>query len=137
MSKKNQSLENLNNEKIAAHTLLEKFVAENPNKIAHVLSSLIAFYGECSQSGLKSAMNTVNVTFASVALDVVKTASLDEGDEGKQYLPVDANEMKISIYYLSKLIKNLDQLSALIENNQSNPAIRLCKNAFSEIEELG
>jgi hypothetical protein len=79
-------------------------------------------------------MNTVNVTFASVALKVVETQAecSDIDDPNREFLPVDAIQMRHAIYYLSKFVSLFGPFSAMCETD--NPAIKMCKQAFSELE---
>ena len=57
----------------ATAMLMEQWVRDNVKEIAFALSDIVPFIcGECNLSDLKDRMNTVNVTFASVALNVIK-----------------------------------------------------------------
>ena len=123
-------------EREAAHMLLKNYVEKNSNIIATSLENLIPFFQDCSLHGLQSAINTVNVTFASVALKVIETGvNFERGeieDTDRQYLPVDAGQMQSAIYYLSRFIELFAPLSAICESQ--DPAIKMCKNAFNRLE---
>ena len=121
----------------AAHMLLKDFIVNNPNDVVFALREIIPFFRECSLTGLQSAMNTVNVTFASVALDVIKSADEEEDESKRHYLPVGATDMQSAIYYLTKFVDLLGPLSALIRNNYDNPAIKMCTEAFGKYESRG
>lgn len=86
----------------AAHQLMTKFVTENAAEVAHVLETLVPFInGESSLSDLRSDMNTVNITFATVALDVIKSRNESDGKGVNPLsLPVDARQMQNALYDL-------------------------------------
>ncbi len=121
-------------EKNAARMLLEDYIVNNPKKVATALEQLIPFFFECSLLGLKSCMNTVNVTFASVALNVIESTAEcgDEMDSERQYLPVDAGEMRQAIYYISKFVEAVGPLSYLC--TEDAPAIKMTRQAFTKLE---
>ena len=65
-------------ERMAAHQLMTQFVKDNASEVAHVISELVPFIcGEADLSSLKSDLNTVNITFATVALYVTKTLGME------------------------------------------------------------
>ena len=58
----------------AANQLMTDFVKENASEVAGAISQLVPFICEqCNLSGLQHSLNVVNMTFASVALDVIKS----------------------------------------------------------------
>ena len=62
----------------ATAMLMEQWVRDNVKEIAFALSDIVPFIcGECNLSNLKDMLNTVNVTFASVALNVIKQRNLE------------------------------------------------------------
>jgi hypothetical protein len=83
---------------------------------------------------VKHGLYQANVTFASVALKVVETQAecSDIDDPNREFLPVDAIQMRHAIYYLSKFVSLFGPFSAMCETD--NPAIKMCKQAFSELE---
>ena len=117
----------------AAHMLLVDYIGKNPEQIARAIEKIIPFFYECTFSGLQIAMNTVNATIASVALNVIKSCATEEDDADKMNLPVDAEEMETAIYYLSRFIKLFGPLAAL-SNDHSIPAMRMCQEAFGKID---
>lgn len=82
-------------------------------------------------------MNTVNVTFASIALEVIKSVSKDDDLLNRKYLPVDANQMQSSMYYLSKIIDLMRPVYFFVDKNKDNPAFEMCDKAFSKEELVG
>ena len=124
-------------EKNAAMMLLKDYIVNHPSDIVMALENIIPFFRECSLAGLQDSLNTVNVVFASVALDVVNTSWMDDEDEEKQYLPVDATQMKHAIYYLSKFIGRIGVLAALVESNSQTPAFKMTTDAFDPDEICG
>lgn len=124
-------------ERAAAQKLLTEFLTSNAPYFVSAFETVIPFFNTCSMSGLKSAINVVNVTFASIALDVINSRFTTDDDGDRQYLPVDATEMKDAIYYLSKLIDSLTRLAAIFEDNYEHPAIRMCNRAFGKAEIYG
>ena len=131
---KKETIEAQKAERQAAHMLLVDYIENHANEIALRIEKIIPFFQECNLHGLQSAMNTVNVTFASVALKVVETQAEwdDIDDPNRQFLPVDAVQMRHAIYYLSKFISLFGPFSKMCESN--DPAINMCKQAFSELE---
>lgn len=121
-------------ERKAARMLMMDFVANNPGEIVDAIEDLIPFLGSiCDLSSIKSSMNVVNVTFASVALDVIKSAS--NGDDGeRQLLPVDADQMQFAIYYLERFIRMMEPMDRFIRKNKGTPAFTMYKKAFEKFE---
>ena len=111
----------------ATAMLMEQWVRDNVKEIAFALSDIVPFIcGECDLSDLKDRMNTVNVTFASVALNVIKQRN--ESDENKHMpmcLPCDATEMDNALYDLSRFMKKFNRLGSLLERNEEMPAFRM------------
>lgn len=134
MSTKREQFEAQAAEKNAARMLLEDYIKNNVKIVALALEEIIPFFYECSLPGLQSCMNTVNVTFASVALNVIESTAEhgNEMDSDRQYLPVDAGEMRKAIYYISKFVEAVGPLSAFC--SQDTPAVKMCRQAFTKIE---
>ena len=125
-------------ERQAAQLLMKEYVMNHSSEVASVLSGILPFFEECSYHGLQSAMNTVNVTFATVALEVIKSSwDNDSESPDRIELPVDASEMQQAIFYLSKIVGMLAHISAFAENN--DPAIRMCMelNSNNDIKAAG
>ena len=121
-------------EKKAARMLMMDFVVNNPGEVIDAIEGLIPFLGViCDLSSIKSSMNVVNVTFASVALDVIKSAT-DGMDGERRILPVDADEMQSSLYYLERFIRTMEPMDRFIRNNKNNPAFAMCEKAFEKYE---
>ena len=114
----------------AARLLLENYITSHPAEIARCIEKIIPFLYGCPLVGLQQAMNTVNATFAAVALDVIKSHANDE--ESLAELPADVEDMKTAIYHLSRFINLFGPLSALA--GSSDPAIKMCQDAFGIIE---
>lgn len=122
--------------KDAARLLLKDYIVKNPDEIAATIEKIIPFFYDCDLIGLQSAMNTVNATFAAVALDVIKDCANEEDCYDRLSLPVDAEDMKTAIYYLSRFVNLFGPLSALATKSNI-PAIRMCQDAFGKIEVTG
>lgn len=120
-------------EKNAARMLLKDYVINHPGDVVFAIENIIPFFSECSLIGLQKAMNTVNATFAAVALDVVKASSEEDDNFDRLQLPVDAEDMKTAIYYLSRFIALFGPLSNLASNTDE-PAIKMCRDAFGKVE---
>lgn len=119
-------------ERAAAHVLMQNWVRENVDEVAHVLEELIPFMvGECNLADLNKHLNIVNTTFATIALEVIKAGN----KEGCQLcLPVDASQMQEAIFDLTKFIRKLSSLDSMLQINSDNPAFRMCLSAFDEVE---
>lgn len=122
----------------AAHQLMTKFVTENAAEVAHVLETLVPFInGESSLSDLRSDMNTVNITFATVALDVIKSRNESDGKGVNPLsLPVDARQMQNALYDLSRFFKTFGPLASFIEGNEDMPAFKMCNSCFDTVDSL-
>ena len=125
-----------NAKKDAARMLLKDYILKNPDDVVRCIENLIPFFDECDLIGLQTAMNTVNATFAAVALDVIKACANEEESFDRLRLPVDAEDMKTAIYYLSRFINLFGPLSAFASKNDV-PAIKMCQEAFGKIEVTG
>lgn len=126
------------NEKNAAREMLRQYIEKHSGDIAFALADIISFLYDCSYEGLKSAMSTVNVTFANLALDVIIARDEDGGEDaaGKLQLPVDADQMKTAIHYLSRFVELFGPLSN-IAGNGDDPAIKMCRTTFMKCEIRG
>lgn len=134
MSTKVENQSERSAERKAARMLMMDFIANNPGEIVDAIEGLIPFLGSiCDLSSIKSSMNVVNVTFASVALDVIKSAS--NGDDGeRQLLPVDADQMQFAIYYLERFIRMMEPMDRFIRKNKGTPAFTMYEKAFEKFE---
>lgn len=122
----------------AAHQLMTQFVKENAAEVAHVLEKLVPFInGESSLSDLKGDMNTVNITFATVALDVIKLRNDSDGKGVNPLsLPVDATQMRNALYDLSRFFKAFSPLASYIEGNSEMPAFKMSMNCFDTVDSV-
>ena len=122
----------------AAHQLMTQFVKENAAEVAHVLEMLVPFInGESNLSELKGDMNTVNITFATVALDVIKLRNDSDGKGVMPLsLPVDATQMQNALYGLSRFFKAFSPLASFIEHNREMPAFKMSMNCFDTIDSV-
>ena len=122
----------------ATAMLMEQWVRDNVKEIAFALSDIVPFIcGECDLSDLKDRMNTVNVTFASVALNVIKQRN--ESDENKHMpmcLPCDATEMDNALYDLSRFMKKFNRLGLLLERNEEMPAFRMAIANDNDVDSI-
>lgn len=140
MSNSNLSKDTATANRIAAHRLMTQWVVENANELASDMADLVAFIcEECSFSGLQGALNTVNITFATVALEVVKQRNENE-DEARERmplcLPADAMEMQNSLYDLSRFLAKFRRLASLLERNEKMPAFRMTVESFYKADSL-
>lgn len=122
----------------AAHQLMTQFVKENAADVAHVLETLVPFInGESNLSELKGDMNTVNITFATVALDVIKLRNDSDGKGVMPLsLPVDATQMQNALYDLSRFFKAFEPLASFIEHNSEMPAFKMSMSCFDIIDSV-
>lgn len=122
--------------RIAAHQLMTQWVKENADDVAHAISTLTPFIcGQCTISGMKELLNTVNITFATVALEVIRSRN-ENGDEDTKCLPVDALEMQNTLYDLSRFLKMFSPLGYLMEKNEDMPAFRMSISAYDEVDSV-
>ena len=122
----------------ATAMLMEQWVRDNVKEIAFALLDIVPFIcGECDLSDLKDRMNTVNVTFASVALNVIKQRN--ESDENKHMpmcLPCDATEMDNALYDLSRFMRKFNRLGSLLERNEEMPAFRMAISNDDDVDSI-
>jgi hypothetical protein len=126
--------------RIAAHQLMTQWVKDNANEVASVIGELVPFIcGECDYAGLQKALNTVNITFATVALEVVKQRN-DSEEEGYKRtplcLPADAMEMQCSLYDLSRFLKKFGPLASLMKRNEEMPSFRMSITAYDQVDSI-
>lgn len=122
--------------RIAAHQLMTQWVKDNAEDVAHAISELAPFIcGECTLSGMKNLLNTVNVTFATVALEVIRARN-EHGDDNTMCLPVDALEMQNTLYDLSRFLKMFSPLGYLMEKNENMPAFRMSISAYDKVDSV-
>ena len=123
-------------ERMAAHQLMTQWVRDNAEDVAHAISELAPFIcGQCTVSGMKELLNTVNITFASVALEVIRSRNENGGDDTK-CLPVDALEMQNTLYELSRFLKMFKPLGYLMEKNENMPAFRMSITAYDKVDSV-
>lgn len=124
----------------ATAMLMEQWVRDNAKEIAYALSDIVPFIcGECNLSNLKDRLNTVNVTFASVALNVIKQRNEAESDGNKHIpmcLPCDATEMDNALYDLSRFMKKFNRLGSLLERNETMPAFRMAISNDNDVDSI-
>ena len=124
----------------ATALLMEQWVRDNVKEIAFALLDIVPFIcGECDLSDLKDRMNTVNVTFASVALNVIKQRNQTEEEDNKytpMCLPADATEMDNALYDLSRFMKKFNRLGSLLERNEKMPAFRMAINNDNDVDSI-
>jgi hypothetical protein len=122
----------------ATAMLMEQWVRDNVKEIAFALLDIVPFIcGECNLSDLKDRMNTVNVTFASVALNVIKQRN--EADENKHMpmcLPCDATAMDNALYDLSRFMRKFNRLGSLLERNEEMPAFRMAISNDDDVDSI-
>lgn len=127
--------------RVAAHQLMTQFVKDNAEEVAHSISELAPFLcGECSISDLQESLNTVNITFATVALDVINSRNTQNDPEAQsrnpRCLPVDAIEMQNALYSFSRFMKSFSAMASLIEKNENMPAFRMSIGIFSKVDSV-
>ena len=122
----------------ATAMLMEQWVRDNVKEVAYALSDIVPFIcGECNLSDLKDRLNTVNVTFASVALNVIKQRNEAEGDTyTPMCLPCDATEMNNALYDLSRFLKKFKRLGSLLERNEEMPAFRMAISNDDDVDSI-
>lgn len=125
-------------ERSAIHMLMEKWVSENASEVAHVFEELVPFIcGECNLSELKSALNVVNITFATIALETIRERNNKNNENDfPRCLPADATEMQNSLYNLSQFLKLFEPMGGLIERNENTPAFRMSISTFGKIDSI-
>jgi hypothetical protein len=124
----------------ATAMLMEQWVRDNVKEVAFALSDIVPFIcGECNISDLKDRLNTVNVTFASVALNVIKQRNEAEEEDNKHMpmcLPCDATEMDNALYDLSRFLKKFKRLGSLLERNETMPAFRMAISNDNDVDSI-
>ena len=125
-------------QRAAAHQLMTQFVTENAAEVARVLETLVPFInGESNLSDLKGDMNTVNITFATVALGVIKSRNESDGKGVNPLsLPVDAMQMQDALYDLARFFKAFEPLASYIEGNSEMPAFKMSMNCFDTVDSV-
>ena len=127
-------------ERSAARMLMEQWVKENVSEMAHALMELCPFIcSECTRKGLQEALNTVNITFATVALEVVKQRNESEAEGNKRMplcLPADAIEMQNALYDFSRFMKKFAGMAHLMEHNEEMPAFRMSITAYDQVDSI-
>ena len=124
-------------ERMAAHQLMTQFVKDNASEVAHAISELVPFIcGEADLPSLKSDLNTVNITFATVALDVIRSRNNEDREGIPLCLPVDALEMQNALYELSRFFKMFAPMAALFEQNKDMPAFKMSISCFDTVDSL-
>ena len=124
-------------ERMAAHQLMTQFVKDNASEVAHAISELVPFIcGEADLSSLKSDLNTVNITFATVALDVIRSRNNEDREGIPLCLPVDALEMQNALYELSRFFKMFAPMADLFELNKDMPAFKMSISCFDTVDSL-
>lgn len=124
-------------ERMAAHQLMTQFVKDNASEVAHAISELVPFIcGEADLSSLKSDLNTVNITFATVALDVIRSRNNEDREGIPLCLPVDALEMQNALYELSRFFKMFAPMADLFEQNKDMPAFKMSISCFDTVDSL-
>ena len=122
----------------ATAMLMEQWVRDNVKEIAFALLDIVPFIcGECNLSNLKDRLNTVNVTFASVALNVIKQRNEDDDNKHMPMcLPCDATEMDNALYDLSRFMKKFNRLGSLLERNEEMPAFRMAIANDNDVDSI-
>ena len=124
----------------ATAMLMEQWVRDNVKEIAFALLDIVPFIcGECNISNLKDRLNTVNITFASVALNVIKQRNEAEAEGNKHIpmcLPCDATAMDMALYNLSRFMKKFNRLGSLLERNEEMPAFRMAISNDDDVDSI-
>lgn len=117
----------------AAYMLMEQWVKEHTGDMARSLMEIAPFLnGETSMAELQRHLNTVNMTFASVALQVIQARN-----ENKQRcLPADAQEMDVALYDLRRFFKMFSTLADIIEQNSNHPAFRMSIGVCDDVDSI-
>lgn len=122
----------------AAGMLFCEFVKKNPEAIMCAMQRIIPFFkSDCSISDMRGFLNVVNVTFATVALDVIKSSMLEPDDPQRQLLPVNADDMRTAIFHLTRIMDALEPLAKMIERFGNDPSFKMMSEAFSKEECYG
>ena len=126
--------------RIAAHQLMTQWVKDNANDVAHSISELTSYIcGENNLASMQRSLNTINVTFATIALEVVKQRNESEAEGNKRMplcLPADAIEMQNALYDFSRFMKRFAAMAHMIELNENMPAFRMSVTAYDEVDSI-
>ena len=126
--------------RIAAHQLMTQWVKDNANDVAHSISELTSYIcGENNLASMQRSLNTINVTFATIALEVVKQRNESEAEGNKRMplcLPADAIEMQNALYDFSRFMKRFAEMAHMIELNENMPAFRMSVTAYDEVDSI-
>ena len=126
--------------RIAAHQLMTQWVKDNASEVAHSISELTSYIcGENNLASMQRSLNTINVTFATIALEVVKQRNESEAEGNKRMplcLPADAIEMQNALYDFSRFMKRFAAMAHMIELNENMPAFRMSVTAYDEVDSI-
>ena len=126
--------------RIAAHQLMTQWVKDNAGEVAHAMSELTSYIcGENDLASMQRSLNTVNVTFATIALEVVKQRNDSEAEGNKRMplcLPADAIEMQNALYDFSRFMKRFASMAHLIERNENMPAFKMSVTAYDQVDSI-
>ena len=126
--------------RIAAHQLMTQWVKDNASEVASCFSEVVSYIcGENDLASLQRSLNTINVTFATIALEVVKQRNESEAEGNKRMplcLPADAIEMQNALYDFSRFMKRFAAMAHMIEQNENMPAFRMSVTAYDEVDSL-
>jgi hypothetical protein len=108
--------------------------------VAHSISELTSYIcGENNLASMQRSLNTINVTFATIALEVVKQRNESEAEGNKRMplcLPADAIEMQNALYDFSRFMKRFAAMAHMIELNENMPAFRMSVTAYDEVDSI-
>ena len=126
--------------RIAAHQLMTQWVKDNASDVARSMSELTSYIcGENDLESLQRSLNTVNITFATVALEVVKQRNDSEAEGNKRIplcLPADAIEMQNALYDLSRFLKKFRSMAWLIKHHEEMPAFKMSVTAYDQADSI-
>ena len=127
-------------ERNATRMLMEQWVKENIYEVTHAFMELVPFIcGECDRAGLQKDLNTINITFATVALEVVRQRNECEAEGNKRAplcLPADAVEMENALYDVSRFLKMFNAMGYLMESNKDMPAFRMSISLCEKVDSI-
>lgn len=127
-------------ERQAVCMLMKQWVSENIDDVTSVLLDIVPFIcGECNTDDLQKDLNVVNITFANIALDVIRTRNEQEAEGYKREplsLPADAMEMQNALYDLSRFFKKFNRLGCLLKHNSDMPAFRMAISTFDQVDSM-
>ena len=126
--------------RIAAHQLMTQWVKDNADEVASCFSEVVSYIcGENDLASLQRSLNTINVTFATIALEVVKQRNESEAEGNKRMplcLPADAIEMQNALYDFSRFMKKFASMAHLMERNEEMPAFRMSITAYDQVDSI-